>query len=175
MSEGQQAIAWSLFAELRKELVESQRIRTQVIGFKITFVSAAVGVIATNLDKIPLPLLMLPAFAAVFFDFLINSYSFSIKRIGHYCREHLEPAVRKELGVPDDLVLWEEYLLAPYARQRFAFLGNLGFTALVSAIGVMAAVNPFRLAVSVPLVLILIVLLGFDLYAYLAPDRFRHK
>ena len=60
-------LAWNLFVELRKELVESQKIRAQVIGFKITFVSAAVGLIGTNIDRIPNILLVIPAFAAIFF------------------------------------------------------------------------------------------------------------
>lgn len=38
-------IAWNTLAELRKEIVEAQRISAQVIGFKITFVSASIGML----------------------------------------------------------------------------------------------------------------------------------
>ena len=46
--------AWNLTVELRKELVELQRLRAQVVGFKITFVSTATAVIGANLDKVPI-------------------------------------------------------------------------------------------------------------------------
>ena len=64
---------FNLLIELRKEVIESQKIRAQVIGFKITFVSAGIGVIIANLEKLPPVLLAVPAFAAIFFDFLIDS------------------------------------------------------------------------------------------------------
>jgi len=65
MSEITDSLAWNLFIELRKELVESQKIRAQIIGFKITFVSAAIALIGANLDKIIEYeyLLFVPAFA----------------------------------------------------------------------------------------------------------------
>ncbi|HEV2708377.1 MAG TPA: hypothetical protein VGV59_20850 [Pyrinomonadaceae bacterium] len=43
MTESQRQLAWNLFVEARKEILEYQRIRTQIIGFKITFVSAGIG------------------------------------------------------------------------------------------------------------------------------------
>ena len=39
-------LAWKLYAELRKELVETQKTRAQVIGYKITLVGAGVGTVA---------------------------------------------------------------------------------------------------------------------------------
>lgn len=77
---------WQLFVELRKEIVESQKIRAQIIGFKITFISSGIGLIIAGRNTVPQTLLIVPALAAIFFDFLIQSYSFSIKRIGRYCR-----------------------------------------------------------------------------------------
>ena len=71
-------LAWNLFTELRKELVEAQSLRTRVIGLKVTFVSAAAAVVAGLDDPEPL-MIAIPAVAAVFFDVLINSYSFSVK------------------------------------------------------------------------------------------------
>ena len=50
-------LAWNLFVELRKEIVETQKIRSQVIGFKITFSSTAIGVIIAGSGKWPLQLL----------------------------------------------------------------------------------------------------------------------
>ena len=51
-TQGHYDIAWGLFSELRKELVETQKTRIQIIGFKITFVSAALDVTAANLHKV---------------------------------------------------------------------------------------------------------------------------
>ena len=113
---------WILLIELRKEVIESQKIRAQVIGFKITFVSAG---IAVNPEKLPPVLLAVPAFAAIFFDFLIESYSFSIKRIGYYCRNHLEPCIRSCLQLDESFLLWEEFMHQPGAGQVFAIVGNL--------------------------------------------------
>lgn len=123
--------AWMLIAELRKELVEAQRIRTQTIGFKITFVSAAIALIAAQPENVPLATLAIPAFAAVFFDLLIIGYSFSIKRIGFYCRTYLEPAIREGRSFPEWFELWEEFLRRPETRQTFAVRGNIGFTFLL--------------------------------------------
>src|SRR5579859_6081320 len=84
---------WDLFVELRKEIIESQKIRAQIIGFKITFISTAIGLVLASSNRGSQMTLIVPAFAAIFFDFLIQSYSFSIKRIGRYCRENLEPVI----------------------------------------------------------------------------------
>jgi len=174
MAENQRELAWNLFSELRKEVVESQRIRTQIIGFKITFVSAAVGVITTNLGKVPTILLAVPAIAATFFDFLIYGYAFSIKRIGYYCRRHLEPILRKEFELPEDFLLWEEFLVVePKIRQAFTFSGNLGFTVLTCAAGSFGAVNNFQTTTSLPVLLILGILLALDVRAYRRSRRFR--
>ena len=118
------AAAWRLFTELRKETVESQKLRTQFIGFKITFVSAAIGLIAANkLDEL---LFIIPAFAAIFFDFLIASYSFSIRRIGVYCKEVLEPVLKRFAG----FLQWEECMQMRSFKQNIANVGNVGITIL---------------------------------------------
>ena len=41
------------------EIVSTQKIRARVIGFKITFVSAGIGLIAANLDTLPSELLVI--------------------------------------------------------------------------------------------------------------------
>jgi hypothetical protein len=173
MSESRRELAWNLFTELRKELVESQKIRTQIIGFKITFVSGAIGLMATHLDKVPRALLALPAFAAIFFDFLIHGYAFSVKRIGYYCREHLEPVLRTGSDLADDILLWERFLVKPFTRRTFGFSGNFGLTILASAIAVIALVNPFELYSSIALLATLVVMLLLDMRAYRMILRFR--
>ena len=79
--DGKEFKVFDLFIELRKELVESQKIRSQIIGFKITFISAAAAFIKVFQASFSPYILCVLAFAAIFFDFLINSYSFSIKRL----------------------------------------------------------------------------------------------
>src|SRR5437879_6140799 len=116
MSDTPSELAWKKYTELRKEIVEAQKIRAQMVGFKITFVSASVGLIGANLGKVPIILLVIPAVASVFFDNLITSYSFSIKRTGFYCWKYLEPLLQADCtGLPSDFLFWEEYMRTPQA------------------------------------------------------------
>ena len=115
--ENKLSLYWNLYTELRKEIIESQKIRAQVIGFKITFVSASIGLLSSNLDKIPKVSLIAPAIASIFFDFLINSYSFSIKRIGYYLKEQLDPEIKAESKLPDEFMLWQNFLKDPKTGQ----------------------------------------------------------
>ena len=133
MTQSTSNLAWNLFVEARREILENQKIRTQVIGFKITFVSAGIGLIAANSEKISPTLLVVPAFAAIFFDFLITSYSFAIKRTGFYCRNHIEPIIRESYDWPEKYYLWEEFMRQPHAKQGLAFKGNIGITILAIA------------------------------------------
>jgi hypothetical protein len=168
-------LAWNLFSELRKELVEGQRLRTQTIGFKITVVGAGVGLIATSLGKVPALLLTLPAFAAIFFDFLIHGHSFSIGRIGYYCRTQLERSLRKDLKLQDDFKLWQEFLLDSSSRQWFAVVGNLGLTVLACTIGAYGAAIDYQASTALPVLLILAILLTVDVLAYWAVSPARRR
>jgi len=174
-TQSQYDVAWSLYGELRKELVETQKTRIQIIGFKITFVSAALAFTAANLPNVPNAVLALPAFAAIFFDFLVNSYSFSIKRIGFYCRTYLEPIIRRETGLPLSCALWEEYLMRPETRQILSFSGNLGLTLLASAVAVVGLTMPFRPLLSSVTLVTLVALLVLDVLGYRALWRFRRS
>lgn len=164
-------LAWNLVVELRKELIETQKIRAQVIGFKITFVSTAIGLIAANFDKIPSQLFIIPAFAAIFFDLLITSYSFSIKRIGAYCKNHLEPILRKSSQWPDKTPLWEEFATSRHRRQSFSLIGNLGITTISVIPAILALFHRFNLFVSMPILLIIIMLFVYDVVAFTKPRR----
>jgi hypothetical protein len=82
---------WNLFVELRKELVESQKIRSQILGFKITFLTSLIVAISAVYASKGIGLLesqnsyllqvfvgvlfLVPAFSAIFFDFIIYSYT----------------------------------------------------------------------------------------------------
>lgn len=162
---------WDLFIELRRELVESQKIRAQITGFKISFVSATMGLMAAQMDKLDKILFVIPAFAAICFDYIIYSYNFAIKRIGFYCREHVEPALKASGEVPEDFRLWQEYLADPDTRQWLSFYGNFGFTLLTALIGLIALFFPFRLLLSSFLGLALLAFLAMDLAAFRSPSK----
>jgi len=167
-------VAWDLLVELRKEALENQKIRAQIVGVKITFVSVGIGLIASNQDKIPARLFMIPALAAIFFDFLIASYSFSSKRIGHYCRHHVENRIRAACDLPESLMLWYEFLGRREAR-RFAylsFLGNIGLTVVALVPAVIGLFRPFHPLVSVLLLEVLVGLFAFDMWSYSIPTAF---
>ena len=159
--------AWRLLVELRKELTGAQQIRAQVIGFKITFVSAAIGLIVANLERVPNQVLVIPAFAAIFFDSLINSYSFSIKRIGFYCRHYLEPTFRRSVSWPASSPLWEEFMKLPDVRQYYSVIGDLGITGVAVISAGVALFLPFRLWISLPLLLLMVFFFLWDIRAFL--------
>ncbi|WP_022663622.1 hypothetical protein [Desulfospira joergensenii] len=123
--------AWNIIIELRIELREAQKIRSQIIGIKIAFVATSLGFVFGGKDGPQYVLLLVPAFASIFFDFLIISYGISIKRIGYYCRTYLEPKIRKMIKWPSDEPLWEEAMGLKEMRQHFAGFGNIGLTAIV--------------------------------------------
>lgn len=125
-------LAWKLMVQLRKEVLASQKIRVQVMGFKITLVTSALALIISSIRSIPPLTLAIPAITAIFFDYAICSYSFSIKRIGFYCRKHLEPKLRSSTQWPDPEVspLWEEFLCLDYTKQKYSIFGNLGLTGI---------------------------------------------
>lgn len=166
---------WDLFVELRKELVESQRIRAQVIGFKITFITAAVVLIAAEMGPLGARFLAAPAFAAVFFDFLICSYGFSIKRIGFYIRVHLEPELKNGRHLPKDLLLWQAYLTDDRTRQRLSFYGHLGLTVLMVLLGSLGLWLDGGIKIAAPLLAALWVLTSIDIVAYRSTEQFGNR
>jgi hypothetical protein len=168
-------VAWNIFTELRKEILESQKIRAQIIGVKITFVGTSIGLIAANPDRISSVLLVIPAFAAMFFDLLIISYSFSINRIGYYTRNHLEKKIHTACRLPEDFILWQEFLYYnPRTRQLFSHYGNVGLTFLALVPAAIALFSPFRPWISLLLLTALLALFVFTLSASHAAWDFKH-
>lgn len=165
-------LAWNLFVELRKEIVESQKIRAQVIGFKITFTGTAIGVIIAGSGKWPLALLALPAFAAIFFDTLIASYGVGIKRMGQYCHQHLEPVLRRGVTLPEGFLLWHEFRRTSESKKSFGFLGNVGITFLMALPAVVALGSTPRKAWSLGLLGLLLLALVYDYWIMRLPGIF---
>lgn len=167
-------IYWRLFVELRKEVVERQKIRAQIIGFKITFVSASAGLIGSNLDKVSTALLVIPAFASIFFDFLLSSNNFSIKRVGYYISEFIEPELRKSDQCSEDFLFWEQFLKTREAKQNISVSGNLGITMLAIVAAIIALMFPFKPMLSGSLIVALLMFLVFDLYVFIrSREKFR--
>ena len=170
-TESQSELAWNMLVELRKEIVAEQQVRSRAIGFKITFVSTAIGAIVTKVLGAESTLLVVPAFAALFFDFLITGYSISIKRKGVYCRKYLEPKLRSACQWPETELLWEEYMRTPKRMQGFSLFGNLGITTLAVVPAIVVLLNPFRATVSIPLLVPLVALYAFDLATHFRPGK----
>ena len=162
-------LAWNLLVELRKEIVSSQQIRATVIGFKITFVTGAVGLIIARLDTVPSELFVVPAFAAIFFDFLINSYSSAIKRKGIFCRAYIEPKLRQAFTWPSSEPLWEEYMSDPRNKQSLSIAGNLGITLVTCVPAVIVLGGLYETWYAIPLLVVLLCLLALDVISYLKP------
>jgi hypothetical protein len=170
--------AWNLMTELRKETLEGQRMRTQVIGFKITIVSTGIGVIIANIEKVPKELLAIPAFASVFFDLLIINYSISIRRVGLYCQKYLEPILEHEARMKNvslsdaksKFCWWEEFVDLRHVRPRFAIIANLGFTFLAILAAYFVLLTPFRWPYF-SLALLLAGLFIYDWLAFLIPKK----
>ena len=166
-----QKLLWRIFVELRKEVILAQETRAKIIGFKITFLSAGIGLIYANIGKVNPNLIIIPAIAAVFFDLLINSYSISTKRIGHYCRKYLEPGLLAPNRVPNGFLLWESFVNQKAVKQRFSLFGNLGLTFIIIAT---ASINGFYFLKhwqAIGLTALFIVLFAIDSYAHVHPTR----
>jgi hypothetical protein len=167
MSDKERELALNLIEELRKETLESQRMRTQVIGFKITFVSTAIGIIYAN--KVPNELLIIPAFAAIFFDLLIVSYSISIRRIGLYCKDHLERQLREETEMRKGFCFWEDFFESKQMRPSLAILANLGITLLALAPAVDVLRKTYHPGIYLTLLIILFLMFLYDIAAFMVP------
>lgn len=164
-------MVWNLFMELRKEVLESQKIRAQILGFKFTFITAAMGIIGAHLKELDSIIFVIPAFAAIFFDFIIYSYSFSIKRIGCYVRNVIEPELKRNTNFPQGFTMWQDYLTRPETRQYLSAYGNIGVTILSVIIGIIGLFADFKLLLSPFLLCILIVFVVLDVKAYREPKK----
>ena len=171
MAQGTIEFAERVLAQLREEMLEAQRTRAQVIGFKITLVSTGVALLGAKLGAIPPEVLAVPAVAAVFFDLLINAYSVSIKRIGLYLHHHLEPMLRAAHGWPEDVPTWEEFARSQNWKSWLFLFGNLGLTALAAIVASVAILalpfTPLRVMVLLVLALLLVV----DFMTFVRPQR----
>lgn len=129
-------LAWHLFQELRKEIMEGQKLRAQLIGVKVAFVGTLIAAIAANLKVASPALLVVPALAAAFFDFLVAGYSFSVKRLGHYAYTHLEPIMRESNEWPANVPLWEEFMRKQQTPIMLGVGANFMLTVLVIVLAI---------------------------------------
>ena len=160
-------LAWSFLIELRKEILEYQKARAQIVGFKITFVTTtSTLIVAAGHDRLSLAFLAIPAVAANCFDFLINSYSSSINRAGIYCRRYLEPKLRQATEWPDEEPLWEEFVRTPGIQKHFARISDLGLTLTVSIPALVVLLNSMPLRYSVPAAGALLLFVVYNVLTY---------
>lgn len=166
-------LAWNYLVQLREEILSLQNIRARLVVAKTVFVSAGAGAVAAYFRDLP-ALLLLPALAAICFDTVIDSYTFSIKRNGSYIRLHLEPVLRQTHGWSASRPLWEEFM-AIGEPNRAKHAGNWLLTVLattVASVGIW--VHPiFWLSANWqwPLQIALFCLLGADFALYCGLQR----
>jgi hypothetical protein len=162
---------WALMIDLRKEMVEAQKIRAQMIGFKITFISTATGLVIADIQKIPHTIWSVLALASIFFDLLINNYSFGIDRIAFYCRHYLEPAIKTSYQELTMIPLWEEFVATTQYKQKLSFIGNLGITCLMVLVAIIGLFTPFNWIISIPLLILILLLFVHDFNAFMRPKN----
>jgi hypothetical protein len=163
--------ALKMMAELRQEIISSQQIRVNIVKIKITSLGVVIGAILAYAKDFSNILFIIPAFMAIFFDFLINSYSFSIKRLGFYIRHYLGPVMKEGAQWPDRLPLYEDYVTHPAAQQRFSTTGNLGLTALAVVPALWGLVKPFRGILSLSLIIIILICSVLAFLSFTWPRR----
>lgn len=160
-------LALRLHKELRKETLQSQKLRAYLTGGKIAFVSALWSALVPKLID-QAYLLAVPALAAIFLDFIVNGYSFSIKRIGTYCRHYLEPLLRRDEQWPDGTPQWEKFMARSDVKQRLATVGQLGFTG-IAVVAASVSICWYWDQYAAWAIAFLAVLFALDVYSYMMP------
>ena len=125
--------------------------------------------------KWPIELLVLPAFAAVFFDTLIASYGIGIKRMGVYCHRILEPVLRKTTAPSDCFLLWHEFRRTQNVKRSFSFVGNVGITILLALPAIVALVSSSRQKWSIALFILLLMSIVYDYWIMRLPYSLRER
>lgn len=174
-------VAWRQLTYLREEILNSQKIRAQILGFKLTAVTLGIGYILNNADKVHPIALVVVAYASVLFDFLIISKSIAIKRSGRYIREHLEKIIRKNSDWPEETPLWEEFMKDKKSRQIFSMISDFGLTVLASTLAFASPFmstqqsSPISPHITYGLMTGLAVILIIDLKSFFEPFKFYGK
>lgn len=152
--------AWNMLVELRKEIISSQHLKNQTINFKVTLIATAVGIVVAQ--ELPAGLLVIPALAAVFFDLIIDSHVATIRRIGLFTRDQLEPVIRASVKWPSDRSMWEEMMAQPRSTVARSLVGNVGLTVIVCAVAFIAMVQNWETWPTLPLACLLVAALLLD-------------
>lgn len=164
-------LAKNILIELRKETLESQKIRNQLVASKITIITAIVGIVLGALDKLPYQLIVIPAFASMFFDFLIVGINISIKRVGYYIRKHIEPNLKKHANWPDKDPLWEEFMDRRGSNHVLSIIGNFGLTFITVLVAIIILISKCNIY-SISLIFSIVILFIIDIWAFSLPGRF---
>lgn len=102
------------YESLREEIMEKIKLSHQLGYYKLIAIGAMLGVtIAKGVDQqyiksLFLAVMLLP----VVFDAALYFNGKAIVKVGIYIRTHIEPNFKIIAGIPDDILLWEEYIVA---------------------------------------------------------------
>ena len=156
------------YQTLRDEIVASQRLRSNVIRIKVTVVNLVLIVlVAITKNAGPIELLFVPVCLSIMLDFLINSYTVSIVRIGHYCKTQLEPVFRANSQLPEDILLWEQYMdsYKTFQKQLLSNAANLIFTGILLYITYILIGPDSAAGLSSVFMIVLIAIYAYDVFS----------
>ena len=134
------------------------------MGFKITLITAGIGIIFAKLDVAHAWLIVIPAVASFFFDVMVHSYSFAIKRTGAYCRVYLEPIFRAEYKLGSDFKYWEQFMNSEDARRKAGIGGNVGLKVLTMIAAGIACWWTLDSLIALLTIFVLFGMVGYDIY-----------
>ncbi len=129
-------LPWQLYVELRKEMLEAQKLREQMLALKVTAVGAGIAVILANTDRARLETIAIPALAAVMFDIRIGSLSVGIRNLGAYLEQFVEPQLKSNPTWDANMPMWEEHVRNVEHNQLFVLFGSSGFTLFVGTLAI---------------------------------------
>jgi hypothetical protein len=163
-------LAWNIYSELRKEILELVELRAKLISAKITFVSAAITIIIGTIEK-PYPkwIIVIPPVASICFDFIINSCIIISKKIDLYLRSQIEPILCTEAGFPSDVRLWSGYSWSIKVAPLYFPLGNIGVTACFILIAICVVLVYESFLVSMFCITVLLILFALDILSLYVP------
>lgn len=159
-----------IFNSLRSEIIEKQKVQIQILGFKIIFTSTFMGVIVSSIkDGAPAYSSVIPAVVSVFFDFLILSRTQSMRRIGDYLEEYIEPLLYHDSSC--GVVTWQSYLRLKGDTQFLKNAGELGFTLIMSVFAVLITLLYHGWWIGIAAFIIIAPLVALDSYLLNQPWR----
>ena len=73
----------------------------------------------------------------------------------------------EEEQLPNNFLLWEEYMSQPEVKQKLSFIGNFGLTGLAVFVAFYVLLTPFRLIPSFPMLFFLTLFVIYDIITFI--------